>query len=122
MSIRTIVEAGGQAFAKCFGDSDTAGITAIYTTDGRLIPPNQDFVVGAEDMQKSWDAHPDLGAKTLTLKTIEVEEHGDTAIELGEYDLGEGLDRGKYMIIWKCVDGTWKMHWDMWNSSLPAAD
>lgn len=86
------------------------------------IPPNQDFIKGTADMKKSWDAHPDLGAKTLALKTIEAEEHGDTAIEMGEYDLGQGLDRGKYMIIWKCVDGTWKMHRDMWNSSLPAPE
>jgi len=122
MNIRETVEAGAKAFATCFGNSDTAGITSIYTEDGKLVPPNLDFVIGTADMQKFWDAHPDLGAKTLTLKTIEVEEHDDTAIELGEYDLGQGLDRGKYMIIWKCVDGTWKMHHDMWNSSLPVPE
>ena len=109
---------------RIFGASvrTSAPDSVTATLSSMRIPPNQDFIKGTADMKKSWDAHPDLGAKTLALKTIEAEEHGDTAIEMGEYDLGQGLDRGKYMIIWKCVDGTWKMHRDMWNSSLPAPE
>jgi len=30
---------------------------------------------------------------------------------------GETLDRGKFLVVWKSVDGSWKLHRDIWNSS-----
>ena len=66
----------------------------------------------------------DMGFKTATLEIVEAEGHGDTAIEVSKYTLqGEGgqvLDEGKYIIIWKQEDGQWKLHRDIFNSSLPA--
>ncbi len=48
--------------------------------------------------------------------------------EIGNYDLtiepeGHGLikDFGKYLVIWKkSMDGAWKLHVDIWNTSRPA--
>jgi ketosteroid isomerase-like protein len=65
-----------------------------------------------------------MGIAEATLKTIELEAHGDTANEIGAYTLraGDGgvLDQGKYVVIWKREGGQWKLHRDIWNSSLPA--
>jgi len=118
--VRKAVTAGGKAFVKYFGNRDAAAITSIYTPHAKLLPPNEPNISGTAAMQKFWSAHPDLGSKTLKVETVELEQHGDTAIEVGQYSVGKGLDNGKYMIIWKRVDGIWKMHRDMWNSSLPA--
>jgi ketosteroid isomerase-like protein len=30
------------------------------------------------------------------------------------------MDRGKYIVVWKDEGGKWKLHRDIWNSSLPA--
>jgi hypothetical protein len=30
------------------------------------------------------------------------------------------LDEGKYIVIWKQVEGQWKLHRDILNSSRPA--
>jgi hypothetical protein len=30
------------------------------------------------------------------------------------------LDNGKYVVIWKQKGDRWKLHPDIWNSSLPA--
>ena len=58
------------------------------------------------------------------LDTVEAEEHGDTAIEIGKYTLngeaGNVMDSGKYVVIRKQEDGQWKLHRDIWNSSLSA--
>jgi ketosteroid isomerase-like protein len=47
-----------------------------------------------------------------------------THIEVSKYTLqGEGdqvLDTGKYVVIWKQEDGQWKLHCDIFNSSMPA--
>jgi ketosteroid isomerase-like protein len=54
---------------------------------------------------------------------VEVEGLGDTAIEIGELTLygaeAQVLDKGKYMVIWKRQDGKWKLHRDIFNSSMP---
>ena len=66
----------------------------------------------------------DQGIKALKLETIEIEDYGDTASEVGRYTLedanGEILDHGKLVVIWKQESGQWKVHRDIINSSLPA--
>jgi hypothetical protein len=43
---------------------------------------------------------------------------------MGQYTLrgaggaGDLIDRGKYIVIWKLIQGEWKLHRDIWNSSL----
>lgn len=55
------------------------------------------------------------------LNTIEVEDSSDTAIQTGKYTLcntNGAIDSGKYIVIWKKQDGEWRLHKDIWNSSL----
>jgi hypothetical protein len=33
---------------------------------------------------------------------------------------GKVLDRGKYVVIWKRDGAAWRIHRDIWNSSMPA--
>ena len=71
--------------------------------------PGSDFVTGTEAIQEFWQAVMDMGIKTATLESAELEVHGDNAIEVGRYSLGgEGgqvLDNGKYVVIWKQEGG-----------------
>jgi ketosteroid isomerase-like protein len=34
---------------------------------------------------------------------------------------GKQIDRGKYITVWKKQQGQWKLHRDIWNTSMPAA-
>jgi len=58
----------------------------------------------------------------LNIQTKEVEAQTDTAHEFGETILaGENdgvIDRFKYMVIWKRQNDGWKIHREIWNSSL----
>jgi ketosteroid isomerase-like protein len=67
----------------------------------------------------------DMGLKEAVLETLELEAHGDTAHEVGRYELkaagGQVADAGKYLVIWKQESGTWKIHRDIWTTSRPAA-
>ena len=31
------------------------------------------------------------------------------------------MDSGKFIVIWKQEGGQWKLHRDIWNSSMPPA-
>jgi ketosteroid isomerase-like protein len=64
------------------------------------------------------------GIAKVQLATDDVEGEGDTAWECGRYVLetadGQVADRGKFLVIWKRVDGNWHLHRDMINTNLPA--
>ncbi|KPK04105.1 MAG: hypothetical protein AMJ56_18035 [Anaerolineae bacterium SG8_19] len=107
-----------------FNRGDAAGMADLYTDDGQVLPPNSDFVIGKEAIQAFWQALMDMGIKEAKLDIVEVEEQDDLAVEVSKYTLqgeeGQVLDQGKYIVIWKREDGQWKLHRDIFNSSLPA--
>jgi uncharacterized protein (TIGR02246 family) len=122
--VRDAIVAANEGFVAAFGRGDTAGLAALYTENGQVLPPNSDFVTGKEAIQAFWQAVMGMGIKGARLETVEVEGHGDTAVEVGKYTLlgGEGqqLDQGKYIVIWKQEKGQWKLYRDIFNSSMPA--
>jgi uncharacterized protein (TIGR02246 family) len=107
-----------------FNQGDGAGVAALYTANGQLLPTHSDIVSGTQDIAKFWQGAFDAGIKKAKLDTVEAEGHGDMAHEVGKYTLmGDGdkvLDTGKYVVVWKRQDGKWKLHRDIWNSSQPA--
>jgi len=118
------IVAAQEQFMTAFGNSDDAALAALYTEDAQLMPSNSDFVSGNEAVQAFWKSVFDMGITNATLETLEVEGMGDTAYEVGKYTLfteGEQVaDSGKYIVIWKMMDGQWKLHRDIWNTSMPA--
>ncbi len=115
-----------EKFVAAFNRGDAAGLASLYTENGQVLPPNSDFITGKTAIQGFWQAVLDMGIKSATIETVELETHGDTAINVGKYTMqGEGgqtLDEGKYLIVWKQEDGQWKMHRDIFNSSMPVPE
>jgi uncharacterized protein (TIGR02246 family) len=122
--VRDAIVAANEKFVAAFNRGDAAGLAALYTEKGQVLPPNSDFVTGQQAVQGFWQAVMDAGITEAKLETVEVEDHGDTATEVSKFTLyGEGgqvLDKGKYIIIWKQEQGQWKLHRDIFNSSIPA--
>ncbi len=123
--VQAAIAAVNEHFMAAFNRWDAAGLADFYTENGQLLPTGSDFVTGKVAIQAFWQGAMDMGiTKTLRLETVEAEGHGDTAIEIGKYTLswegGNVLDRGKYVVIWKQESGQWKLHRDIWNSSLSA--
>jgi uncharacterized protein (TIGR02246 family) len=120
---RAAIEAADEVFMATFSRGDAAGLAALYTEDGQLMPPNAGFMTGREAVQAFWQAVMDMGIEKAVIDTVEVEDHGDTAIEVSKFKLfGAGdqeVDQGKFIVIWKKVDGQWMLHRDIFNSSNP---
>ena len=110
-------------FTEAFRRGDAAGATAVYTEDGQVLPPNSAILTGKQAIQAFWQGAMDMGIKAVKLETVEVEECGHTAYEVGTFTLhgadGQVLDAGKYVVIWKQEAGQWKLHRDIFNSSRP---
>ena len=121
--MRAVIEAANDVFMATFNRGDAAGLAALYTEDGQLMPPNAGFMTGREAVQGFWQAVMDMGVEKAAIITGEVEGFGDTAIEVSRFRLFGGgeqeLEQGKFIVIWKKVDGQWRLHRDIFNSSNP---
>ena len=105
-----------------FDARDPAAVAAIYAEDGALMPPNSDTVIGRAAIEAFW---ADFQASGISgeIKDTEVYAHGDVGYKIGTYTVtdpgGATIDEGKYVEIWRHVDGKWQMYRDIWNSELP---
>ena len=120
--IHSAIHALIENFESTFSRGDSADIADFYTDNGMLLPPESDLVQGKRDIKAFWQAAIDMGIKNVKLDIVEVEQHGDTAIEMSKYTLSSAddnlIDQGKGIVIWKYEGGAWKLHRDIWNSSI----
>jgi ketosteroid isomerase-like protein len=96
-------------------------LVAIYSNEGKLLPPNNRMVSGPEDIMDYWYGVIHSGITDAELTTEELDVYGETAVEVGSYVMQAGsetADMGKYVVIWKNENGQWKYHRDIWNSNL----
>lgn len=126
LKVRNEIVSANENFMTAFSQGDAAALAALYTENGQVLPPNSEFVTGKEAIQTFWQTLIDMGIKEANLEIIEVDGHGNTAIEISKYTLkGEGgqvLDKGKLIVIWKKENGQWKIHRDIFNSSMPVQE
>ena len=117
-----IVEAN-EVFADLFNAHKGEDIGKLYTENGRLFPSNSPVIEGQEAIGQFWNAVFGMGIDNATLTTVHVESFESTAIEEGAYKLFDAnsnqLDEGKYIIIWKNIDGQWRLDRDIFSSNIP---
>lgn len=118
------IVAADEIFMATYSRGDVAGMASLHTERCQVMPPNSNSLTGKPAIQSLFQTFMDMGIKIIKLKTVEVEGYGETAFEVGKYTLegerGQVLDQGKYIVIWKQEAGQWKLHRDIFNSSLPA--
>jgi len=121
--VKAAIEAANARFSAAVGKGDGAGLAALYSPDGQVMPAGSDPIRGTEAIQKFWQGAIDSGIAAIGLKTIEVFGRGPTATEVGEYELrdkaGKVLDHGKYIVVWEHADGKWKLLRDMFSTNVP---
>jgi uncharacterized protein (TIGR02246 family) len=119
------IEAANGRFSAAAAKGDGAALAALYTTDAQVMPAGSDPIKGTDAIQKFWQGALDSGIAAIGLKTIDVFGHGPTATEVGAYELrdkaGKVLDHGKYIVVWRNVDGKWELLRDMFSTNVPPA-
>jgi ketosteroid isomerase-like protein len=121
--IKRAILAAEKVFMAKYNKADAPGLVALYTRDGQIMPPNSGVVKGVAKLKAMFKSFWDAGDTVIKLDTVEVEGFGDMAYEVGKYALsgktGKVSDQGKYIVVWKKVRGQWKLHRDIFNSSMP---
>jgi len=117
------IQAANEGFMAAFASSDAAALAALYTQDGKLLPPSSDVVAGTAAIQGFWQNVMEAGVARAQLTTEEAMGFDDTAFEVGRYSLydsaGNTIGQGKYIVIWKKTEDGWRLYRDIWNSSMP---
>ncbi len=114
-----------ETFEAAFNSGDALAVASHYTEDAVLLAPDTSRIDGREAILGLWQAYVDAGVEDLQLTTVDLEELGETALEIGTYSLsapdgngGRVQASGKYVIVWKADgEGVWHLHWDIWNST-----
>jgi len=123
-TVQEAIEALDEAFVAAYSKRNAAGVAMLYTEEAQILPPNAGFVIGRQAIQAFWQDAMDAGIGSFKFEILEVEAHGDTAIGVLQVHVeaqdGIELDVAKAMVVWKRVEGVWKVHRDIFNSSTPA--
>ena len=118
--IHTEIAEANKKFMDAFARADPAGIAALHTEAGQILPPGMIMVTGKDSIEAFWRGAMEAGVKRADLNTIELDPQGDTAIEIGRAHLyseaGDMIDDTKYVVVWKKEGADWKIHRDIWNS------
>ena len=123
MTTRESIEAVGKTLCERANAGNGAGVAELYTEDAVLMPPGAARLDGREAIQQFWQGMLDAGVGDISVATQEVEEAGDSAVEVGTISAtapGEGDARvaltGKYIVVYRRDGGgNWRLHRDIWN-------
>ena len=112
----------GQRFLQLFALNNSSDIAACYTEDAQMLTAGISPVRGRAAIESVFKFTAAPG-HTLEFQTEDLDVQGATAIEIGAYVRrgrdGAAVDRGRYMVVWKRVDGEWKIHRDMFTRAKP---
>ncbi|HTF18769.1 MAG TPA: DUF4440 domain-containing protein [Chryseolinea sp.] len=120
--VREDIGSANRQFEKKFASGDSSGMASLYTHDAMLMPPGAPIQQGQDAIGGFWKMVMGMGIKTAKLNTTHLDEAGEGAVEVGEYELGgedgQILDQGKYLVVWKKEKGNWRLSKDIWNTNL----
>ena len=116
------------AWSEAAGRKDLDAVVAFMTEDGETLAPNEPAARGKDAIRASWKTL--LGLPDLIIKwepkRVQVATSGEIGYTSGTWTLtftgpdGKPVsDHGKYLEVWKKIDGKWKCSSDMYNSDVP---
>ncbi len=120
------VRAANVAFDAAIQRRDVAAIVAMYARDGALLWQNMPRMSGPA-IEQAWAESFGMQGFGLHIRsqTISVARAGDIALDEGSLQIelprpqGVVTSQGKYLVVWRKVDGAWKILYDVYNTDAP---
>lgn len=124
---REAIEKGAEAWPAAFNAGDAAGVAALNSENGMLLPPDAKQIKGRQAIQETFQSWIDDGLNNIKFDLVEIEESGALAYEIGLFSVdypaenGQmGTATGNYLVVWKReADGVWRLYRDTWNDTPP---
>ena len=107
------------AVTRDFNQGDALRTAAHYTDDAQILPPRHPLIEGKPAIAAFFEANIDkyIGFGNETTWSV---VRGDVGVEQGIYRVrnvrvGQDVETGKYLRIWKRTTGGWKLYRDMFS-------
>lgn len=98
---------------------DAEGMGDMYTDDAILLPSGGPRTEGRDAIEAFWAKTLNSGIEDVELVTENLESlDEDLVYEIGSYTTTPANAEpvsGHYVVLWKRVDGEWKLHVDIFN-------
>jgi len=118
----------GRDWDAAIAAKDIERIMAFFTPESHSVPNNAPAVYGLEGIRQVWQEVLSLPGLVFTTQdlVIEVADSGDLAYVLGAANVSFEMEGqtiasiDNYVLIYRKVDGTWKLALDISNTTQPA--
>jgi ketosteroid isomerase-like protein len=112
-----------EGFSKAYMATDYDALAGFYCEDGKIFPNKSDIIAGRTAIKQRWILPEGVRILHHKVTPSEIKIIGNHAYDYGYYE-GKTLTKkkteqpfkGKYVIVWKKIDGDWKIYLDIWNS------
>lgn len=120
---KTEIEATNQQTMDAFAKGDSVGIANMYTDDAKLMFTGMPAAEGKAAIQSVFGGIIQSGVTKVELKTGEVWGTEDLLAEEGGVTIfvkDQIVSQEKFIVLWKKVNGQWKVFRDISNPNEPA--
>ena len=117
------------ALLNAVNGSNLAGVLAVWSEGGVMMPPHHPSVRGREEIERYFRRLFSVSRFRFVFTSSKIEVCGEVAFERVEYEVAawgtaggpEVRDVGKGLHVYRLQpDGSWKLAMDIWNSDNPA--
>lgn len=120
---RTLITAENARFTQAHVSGDSVTIDSMFTIDARSLPPGADPAIGLPAIHVLTMEYLNAGITEFREETVDFYGTSEYVIDQGTYVMTYGkpsvTERGKYLNVWKHVDGRWKIQTNIWNTNAP---
>jgi ketosteroid isomerase-like protein len=106
-------------FMNYVNQGDLENMLAMYSSDASILPPNGNSLYGEAAFRPFWQHMlQNVGFANVQYTIEKLEQLGeDTVAEMTRFqvDIAGQPTQGKYVVIWKKLQGQWKLHIDIFN-------
>ncbi len=122
---RATIERLAEQWSEAYNRGDIAAVAELYTEDAQFFVSTGQVLEGRTAIQSVLQGILDAGATEQSLEPTEAEILGDTAYTISSYTFrsadGQVVQEGHSILIWKQVDGEWKVYRQINNRKMPPA-
>jgi ketosteroid isomerase-like protein len=131
-SARTAIEDADARLHRYWAAGRADSIALLYAEDAVMMVPNSPATTGRAAMQAASAQYMSFGTWQLKTTVTRVDADGSLAVEQGTYvdnfvpgpHAPAGMaasfpDTGKFVTVWKKVNGVWLVYADIFNTNRP---
>jgi uncharacterized protein (TIGR02246 family) len=127
-SVAVFLDAAGERMLAFATSEDADSMASLYAEDARMYPQGEPVVEGREAIRAKYAEWFAMGSAQFDIRRHSITANGPIAIERGAYTMTirpdpgapAGMtamtDTGKYVLVWKRVNGQWLIADDIANS------